>query len=170
MDTATRVKLTGPSGNATLVQVVPPLVERNTPSKQPARISAAGPPAGVIETDHVYPPFRWFQVTPPSVETYTPLVVAAIRWFVFPRSTTISKNPIPTNGVVQSVVQVVPPSVDRRTPAPTHQSALPSPVPQYTMLGFTGSKASAPTVSVAAKSVRGAQLPPRSKLSQTPPP
>src|SRR3954452_15136233 len=73
------------------------------------------------------------------------------------------------NGTVQRVAHEVPPSSERRTPTPNHQKALPSPVPQYTVRGVRGSKASAPTVSVAAKSVRGAQLPPRSKLSHTPP-
>src|SRR5215217_6507490 len=49
--------------------VVPPSVERFTPSPHPARISADGPPAGAIESDHVWAVRRRVQLTPPSVET-----------------------------------------------------------------------------------------------------
>jgi hypothetical protein len=72
-------------------------------------------------------------------------------------------------GAVAIVDHVVPPSVDRRTPAPSRAHQFPSPVPQYTVAGPVGSNAIAPVVRVEAKSVRGIHVAPRSFDSQIPP-
>src|SRR5215831_14268616 len=48
MATANRLNDPGVPGSATAVQVVPPSVDRSTPSLQAARISADGPPPGAI--------------------------------------------------------------------------------------------------------------------------
>src|SRR6478736_110198 len=85
-------------------------------------------------------------------------------------STTRSKKPWPTKGAPARRLKLVPPSVDRRMPAPHREYQFPSPVPTYTMAGLAGSNAIAPVVSVGASSVRGDQDAPESKDCQTPPP
>src|SRR4051794_12966571 len=125
MATASRLNPPGELGSATALHEVPPFVDRNSPSLEAARISA---PA--IEIDHVRADRRWVHVAPPLVETYNPPVVAASRCRPFAGSTTRSKKPCPTKGAVQRVDQLVPPSLDRRTPAPSHHHQFPSPRPQ----------------------------------------
>src|SRR3954453_18559374 len=139
MSTARRLKETGAPGIATAVQVVPPSAERNTPSLHPASISAVATGPGAIATDHVAGERRRIQVTPPSEETKRPLLVAATRRWPSDGLTFRSKKPTPMKGEVASVDQVVPPSVERRTPAPSQDHQFPSPVPQYTLLGLEGS-------------------------------
>jgi hypothetical protein len=56
-------------GSVTAAQLVPPFVERQTPSLQPARISAFGPPLGWIAIDQVRALRRCVHDTPPFVET-----------------------------------------------------------------------------------------------------
>jgi hypothetical protein len=70
MATASRSKAPGEPGSATLDQLVPPLVERKTPSLHPARISSVlAVPVRAIDTDHVVEPRRWVQPAPAFVET-----------------------------------------------------------------------------------------------------
>src|SRR5690348_11752601 len=88
--TLRRSNAPGLPGSATAVQVTPPSLDVNSPSAQAARTSAAGPPTGAIEMAHVVA-VRWeVHVTPPSVETYRPKLVAASRCWPLPRSTTRS--------------------------------------------------------------------------------
>src|SRR5918997_5437418 len=108
MLTANRKKLAGAPPNATAVHVVPSSVERNKPSRQAASASF---PAGSRETAQQITDRRCVQLVPPSVETYSPAVVAAYRRWLSVGSTTSWKNPLPTNGAVHSDVQLAPPSV-----------------------------------------------------------
>src|SRR5262245_8453356 len=130
MATDRRLSPPGDPGNATAAQVVPPFVDRKIPSAHAARISAVAPPAGAMEIAHVAWLRRRVQVTPPSVEVYSPPSVAASKCDPLAGSTIRSKKPLPTNGAVQSVDHVVPPLVDFKIPAPRNDHQFPSPVPQ----------------------------------------
>src|SRR4051812_29810744 len=75
--TASRLKPAGVLGSVTAAQLVPPFVERHTPSLHAPRISALAPPPGAMVIAHVRAARRCVHVTPPLVETYRPPVVPA---------------------------------------------------------------------------------------------
>ena len=130
MSTAKRSQFAGAPGSATAAHVVPPFVERAKPLLPAANTSAFAPPAGCMARSHVTTLRRCAHVTPPSVDSYAPPVVAASRWLPFAGSTIKSKKARPTNGAWACTVHVAPPSTERNTPAPKRRYQLPSPVPQ----------------------------------------
>ena len=70
-------------GSDTWLHDVPPLVERNSPSRHAANTSfvefASPLTTGCIEMSHVICALRWVQRRPPSLDSKSPTVVAARR-------------------------------------------------------------------------------------------
>src|SRR5687768_14101147 len=94
--TSIRTKDPGPAGRLTADQLVPPFVDRKSPSSHAAKTSAVFD--GLMETSKVMRLRRNVQVVPPLDDSKSPRVVAANIWFPFIRSIAISKNAVPTNG------------------------------------------------------------------------
>src|SRR5690242_2916966 len=131
--------VTLPVSSGTDVHVSPLLVDRNSPKLVPAK----------------------------TVELVGEPAVAA--------STRIFDMVAPPAGVAKMVApswrHVAPASVDRSTPQPYDALAAGtvSPVPAYTMLGATGSSATAPIAREHSPSVSGVQFAPASSVLQIPP-
>jgi hypothetical protein len=114
-------------GSATACQVDPPSPDRCKPASVAARTWFGW--SGWIDTSQHVAPMRSVQLSPPSIDSNRPLVVATNRCNGLFGSIASAKIARPISVADGTCFQVNPPSDERNRPMPCGLQLLPSPVP-----------------------------------------